>query len=206
MININEQDKNRIKDAIAQAESTTSGEIVPLIVRASDNYPHADFAGGIIAQALAMIAAIWFLPTFDYLYFTVAAIVGFLIGYVATRFIPTIKRAILGKKIVTEEVYQRAIQAFFEHGVSETRDRTGILIMISLLERRVQIVADRGINEKVKEGEWDETVSLILKGVKHKSLVAGLCDGILRCGEILTKDFPIKSDDTNELKNDLLIE
>lgn len=201
-----DEDNQRIKQAVKKAEASTSGEIVPLIVQASDPYPHADLAGGIVGQSLALIAGIWLVPDLDYVASILFLVGGFLIGYLATRFISPLKRAILGNRIVSTEVYQRALQAFFELGIMNTRDRTGILIMVSLLEHKVQVLADTGINEKVTEGTWDGVVTLVLNGIKSGSVINGLCDAIEKCGKILSNDFPIKDDDTNEIKNDLIVD
>jgi putative membrane protein len=203
---ITEQDKKQIAEAVEQAESTTSGEIVPLIVHASDRYRHADLAGGIIGQAVALIAGMWLIPGFDYTYAIVLMVAGFAVGYLITRHAPFMKRMLLGKKAVSEEVYQRALQAFFEQGLANTRDRTGILIMVSLLEHRVQVIADKGINDKVPKAAWDQVVQDVLQGIKRGSLIEGLEKAVRHCGEILSKDFPIKHDDTNELDNELIVE
>lgn len=201
-----EADKNKIAQAVKEAEAATSGEIVPLIVKCSDNYPHADQAGGIIGLVLALIGCIWFLPYFDYTWLVAALTGGFVLGYLAVRFIPPLKRAVLGGKVVQIEVYQRALQAFFEQGLTGTRDRTGVLIMVSLMERRVQVLADEGINKVVPKGTWDRVVGLVLDGIGKNSLIDGLCEAIKLCGEILAKDFPIRSDDRNELADDLIVE
>lgn len=203
---LSEQDKKRIEQAVKEAESTTSGEIVPVMVKASDPYPSADLTGGLIAMALGLGALIWLVPVLEALLLAIVLTGSFLAGFFLTRYFPPIKRLLLGKQILEAEVYQRALQAFFELGLTRTRDRTGILIMVSLLEHRVQVIADQGINEKVSEGTWNEIVNLVLDGIKKNSLPDGLCSGIERCGQILTKDFPIKSDDTNELKNSLVVE
>lgn len=203
---ISEQDKKQIAEAVRQAESVTSGEIVPLIVQASDRYRHADLAGGIIGQAIALIAGMWLIPGFDYAYAIALMVAGFAVGYLNTRYLPFVKRMLLGKKAISEEVYQRALQAFFELGLANTRDRTGILIMVSLLEHRVQVIADKGINEKVPEGTWEQVVQDVLQGIKRGSLIEGFEKAIKHCGEILSKDFPIKHDDTNELDNELVVE
>jgi len=203
---ISEQDKERISQVVKQAESNTSGEIVPLIVHASDAYPHADLAGGIIGQALLLLAGVWLLPDLDLAYLLTTQVVGFIAGFILTRRVPWIKRFILGRRTVETEVYQRAVQAFLEHGLTRTRDRTGILIMTSLLERRVQVLADEGINKKVPEGTWDGVVSLVLDGIRSGSLIDGLCAAVLRCGEILSEEFPIKDDDVDELADKLIVE
>ena len=79
----------------------------------------------------------------------------------------------------------------------------GILILVSLLEHRVQVLADSGINARVKPGTWDEVVEIILAGIRRGDLCQGLCDAIDRCGEILGREFPIQPDDVNELPDRL---
>ena len=63
--------------------------------------------------------------------------------------ISTLDRLIIPRKIMANKVKERAVRYFMESGVSNTRDRTGILIFISILERRVELLADRGIAEKI---------------------------------------------------------
>ena len=206
IMKLSEADKNRIEEAVKKAESTTSGEIVPLIVHAADAYPHADFVGAFIGQAIFLVAGMWIFPDFDYFIAAALLIAGFILGFFFVHFTPSVKRFLIGHKVIETEVYQRAVQAFVEHGLVKTRDHTGILIMVALMEHRVRVLADEGINAKVKADQWDEVVGLVLKGVANKSLADGLVAAIERCGEILTADFPIKADDTNELSNKLIIE
>jgi len=203
---LTDQEKERITEAVKRAESETSGEIVPVIVASSDAYPHADLTGGLVGLilffAVGLVTLPWFLPI------PVSALItsGFLAGFFITRFTPGLKRFVIGEKVAQTEVHQRALQAFFEHGLTGTRDRTGILILVTMLERRVQVLADEGINKKVEPGTWDEVVRLVLSGIKAGSLADGLAAGVERCGEILKKDFPIKPDDTNELPNEVIVE
>ncbi|MCZ7584684.1 MAG: hypothetical protein M5R36_15850, partial [Deltaproteobacteria bacterium] len=72
---------------------------------------------------------------------------------------------------------------------------------VSLFERRVEVLADEGINAKVEPGTWDEVVRLILDVIRRGSLADGLVAGIERCGDILAAHVPIRAGDTNELSN-----
>jgi putative membrane protein len=80
------------------------------------------------------------------------------------------------------------------------------LIFISLLEREVEVLADRGINEKVPPGTWEDIVRLLTGELKAGHAGAGLCKAIQRCGDILAEHFPRPSDDTDELANRLVTE
>jgi putative membrane protein len=92
-----------------------------------------------------------------------------------------------------------------ESGVYDTRDRTGILIFISALEHRVELLADKGINEKIPGEKWDSIVHHIVNGIKSGALVKHLTESISRCGELLAEHYPIQPDDVNELKDDMAV-
>jgi putative membrane protein len=95
---------------------------------------------------------------------------------------------------------QRAAElAFHQLGMVETRGRTGILIYVSLLERRVVVLADRGIHARVAEGTWDGVVARVVEGIRRGQADDGLVEGIRLCGEILARHVPPQPNDPNEL-------
>lgn len=193
----------RVEEAVARAESRTSGEIVPMVVDRSDAYLHVDFIGALIVQFAAFLAAVWLLPVYDYLSLLAFQVLGLLAGFFLFRYVSPLKRICLSPKVAEEEVFERALRAFREMAVSRTVERTGILILVSLLEHRVQVLADSGINARVKPGTWDEVVEIVLAGIRSGDLCRGLCDAIDRCGEILAVEFPVQPDDVNELHDGL---
>jgi putative membrane protein len=85
-----------------------------------------------------------------------------------------------------------------------TKDRTGIMIYISLLERKVEVLADAGINEQVDADYWDKLVATLLIQISEGKIVDGLVHAISECGKSLEKSFPIQSDDLNEITDDLI--
>ena len=116
-----------------------------------------------------------------------------------------LKRLFISDREIEEEVEEAAVTGFFREGLYRTRDETGILIFISVFERRVWVLADRGINDKVKEGQWDDIVRMIIEGIKSKDQANAICKAVDKVGMILKEHFPIKQDDSDELKN-LIIE
>ena len=119
--------------------------------------------------------------------------------------IPFIDRLIVPKSVMRQKVNQRAERHFLESGVYDTKDRTGILIFISYLERRVELLADKGISEKIPQEKWDAIVGHIIDGIKSNQLVKHLSGSIRECGNLLAEQFPIQPDDENELKDDIHI-
>ena len=104
-----------------------------------------------------------------------------------------------------EEVEEAALTSFYRQGLNKTRDKTGILIFISVFEHQVRVLADQGINDRVDSSVWQELVDTIIAGIKTRRQAEAICVAVVRCGELLTEHFPIKHDDTDELSN-LIVE
>jgi putative membrane protein len=197
----NDREKARIEAAVRAAEMKTSGEIVPLVVDTSYDYPRAEIlGGGCFAMGTALLLA-WafgessewvFLPIFLALYLPCKWLV---------RFSPGLKRLLVHPAEIAAEVEEKALVSFVEQGLHHTRDETGILILISLFEHRVYVLADRGINNVVPLHTWDEIVQTVTTGIHDGRACDALCAAIGRCGELLEGHFPAKHDDTNELPN-----
>jgi len=71
--------------------------------------------------------------------------------------------------------------------VFRTAERTGILIFLSLFERRVVILADSGIHARVADGEWDAMVARIVEGIRRGDPGAALAAAIRDCGDLLVR-------------------
>ena len=110
------------------------------------------------------------------------------------------------KYFLTSSVYGMAKKEFYKLGVDKTRDKTGILVLILLDKKQFYILADEGRNEIVPENTWekikDEMQKMFIKG----NFCKGIIYGIDEIGLLLTKHFPIKPDDTNELSNKVALD
>jgi len=200
-----DNEKERIRQAIVAAESKTAGEIVPMIVTSSARYTEIELLGLIAGLFVGMIAeGIWSDP-WGSPFLNLWPVVGAMLGFLLCR-IPAVKRSLTSKGRVAEAMHTTCLAAFTEHGLHYTRDHTGILILISLLEHRVEVLADRGINQKVSAGTWDEIVRLITAGIKSGNACDAFCKAIERCGDILAAHFPRQADDKDELPNRLVTE
>ncbi|SEA56515.1 putative membrane protein [Desulfuromusa kysingii] len=199
------EEQQKIEAAVRKAETKTSGEIVPMLVNSSYEYPRAELIGaGTLALAVGLIfswavggeSIWWFLPAF---------IVSFFVFQLLIRNLPDLKRKLINPAEFDLEVKEKALVSFVEQGLHETRDKTGILILISLFEHRVQVLADSGINAKVPKNTWNELVDTIIHGLKTGDSCNAICQAVERCGELLETHFPRKDDDSDELPN-LIIE
>ena len=105
-----------------------------------------------------------------------------------------------------KSIHELAKEEFIRLGINKTRDSTGILIFILLEGRQFYILADDGINEKIPQSVWDairdEMQSKFVKGEFCK----GILHGLTEVGKILSKHFPVKPDDKNEISDRVRIE
>ncbi len=204
MIQLTQSDRDKISQAVLEAEKHTTGEIVPMIVAQSDDYPGARWRLAIVTALLFGFLAYFFVDDFDPVWILWAQIPGLYIGYGLGTFGAVLRPFLLSSKI-DEEVHQRALQAFFSRDLHATKDRTGILVMASLLEHRVEILADTGINAKVSKDMWQEIVTDMVGRIKSGDLTEGFCTAVRECGEVLAKDFPGTHDNPNEISNKVII-
>lgn len=109
------------------------------------------------------------------------------------------------KKQTDLSVKDLALQEFYNLKMDETRDKTGILLFILLNERKFQILADEGINEKVSPDTWQAQAEVFTDFFKKKKYTDGVITVLQNMGKILTEYFPIKDDDTNELSDEVVI-
>lgn len=204
------QEQERIRGRVEQAEKSTSGEIVPMVVATSSRYPAAGLLGALIvslALALAVTAAAslrrpWgSFRMMDLWLFPAVFAVCFVPAHELISRVPALKRLFITPAEIQEEVEEAALTSFYREGLGNTRDRTGILIYVSMFERRAFVLADKGINDKVAPGSWQELVDLIAAGFGRGEHAEAICAAVTRCGEMLREHFPVRRDDTNELKN-----
>ena len=200
-----DSDKAMIMQAVIAAEKQTSGEIVPVIAHQSGDYAEVFRKISAIGIGLAAVIAICVharYPFFDVRYLILFPILGHSLGYVLMPF-GALTRWVVGGTELAENVHNGALAAFSRHGLHHTKGETGVLIYISLLEHRVEILADRGIHSKVGEGYWREEVAKIVAGIKEKRAASALAEVIQEIGAKLAQHFPAAPGDKNELPDDL---
>jgi putative membrane protein len=198
----------RVETAIADAESRTSGEIVPILVRRSSTVGHVP----LLAFCLVLLGVLLSdLPVYlsrlggpHWLWLTASWALAFGLAVAISRLDVT-QRLLTSKTDQIQQVEMRAEVEFYEHGVGRTEGHTGILLYVSLMEHRAVVLADRAIAEKVDGQVWQELVDLMIQGVKRGDFADGMTQAIQRCGDLLSPYFPIPEGDANELRDHLVV-
>lgn len=200
---LTENDKQEIAAAIQGAELKTSGEIVFAITDASGRYSHATLQGAMAGSILAA-ATYLALPmehTIALLLWTEIIAFGFF--YALVSYFPW-RRWFIRPQEMEECVFDAAFREFYNSGLYKTREANGVLIYLSGLERRVVVLGDKGIHEKMGEQHWHEVRDMIIRGIKDGKAKEGICDAVMSCSAVLAKNFPRLPDDTNELPNHVI--
>jgi putative membrane protein len=197
----------QINAAVEEAEKSTAGEIVCMVHTTSYHYPMSDVIGG---AALAMPTALALTPpvggwlwigTQNMWVFLSILVPAFALGYWIVKHIPWLKRIFISNREMAEEVEEAAVTSFFKHGLYRTKDGTGILIFISVFERKVWVLADGGIDAKVSGDHWRSVVASITEGIRNNQAAAAICLAVDTIGQTLAEHFPVAPDDINELEN-----
>lgn len=208
-----------IEAVVREAEGKTSAEIAGAMIKESSDYARHELLGAIIVGLFFFTGVTVFTPsleswiqtlTWSYSSLLLVGAAGFStflvigIAYFLANLAP-IDRWIVPRRVMNEEVRRRAIRHFLESGVHRTRERNGLLIFVSLLERRIEIVADIGIADKVPPETWEAVVAGMRESLRSGDTAEALARAVSQCGDILAGHFPPRPDDINELSNKVQI-
>ncbi|HEX5759718.1 MAG TPA: hypothetical protein VF121_11025 [Thermoanaerobaculia bacterium] len=200
-------DREAIRAAVEEAERRTAGEIVPYVVAASDEYPNAAWRGAalgamtlpLLAWAAHGVLGLWGGQLFVWMVLPAAG--GAALGWLLAL-LPAVRRALIGREAMERRVRRRAAVAFLEEEVFTTRDRTGILLFLSLFEHRVVVLGDAGINQRVEEAEWRDIVRTVTEGIRAGRPGAAVAAAVRECGALLERHgVARRPDDADELEN-----
>ena len=217
------QDQHAIvTDAVASAESMTSGEIVTVLADRSDGYTDVVlmWSAGIAFTAMSLFAILPrpFLDLWDSLIggwthewtngeiATMTIMLG-LIAFVVTWVLlswDALRFRVVPGPVKTARVHDRAISHFKVGAERRTHGRTGVLIYLSMQEHRAEIVADRPIAERVSADVWGEAMADMLSDIKRGCVAEGMAAGVRDVGQVLAEHFPRTADDVNELPDRLI--
>jgi putative membrane protein len=200
---LSEQDRKAIADTIAKAEARTSGEIVFAVAEASSNYQHAALLGAIFGMAGVSTLYLIFpmVHTINMVLWVELVSFAFLYAILSNL---SCRRWFIPGREMDFQTREAAFFEFYSRGLYRTRDANGILIFLSHLERKVVILGDKAIHEKMGDRHWDEVRDKIVQGIRNGKAREGICAAIECCGDALARHFPYRPDDTNELPDTVI--
>ena len=219
---LSEADHDRISAAVAAAEGHSAGEIVTILTDRSDGYWDLALAWAAVVAATALLvlslAPAFWLGLIDRAIgawgsaWTPGEIFAVALGVATLKFLgmllvqlwQPLKFLLVPPPVKARRVLARALTCFKVGAERRTHGRTGILIYLSMRERRAEIVADAAITGKVAPDVWGEAMAAMLPEIRAGRIADGMVAAIERVGAVLAEHFPRAEDDTNELPDRLI--
>ena len=221
-------DLEAIAAAVHDAEKRTTGEIYCIVAEESSDYaetPLAWAAGvALLAPALLLLGGVHVTIPDLFQGWTAAqmteaaesaarhALIGAIVLqgvlFVVTAILvalPPVRRALTPGGLKRDRVRKRAQEHFIAKNLSGTRERTGVLIFVSLAERMAELIADEGIAEHVPPHVWDRAMAALTEGLKRGEPAAGFAAAVGLCADVLAERFPARADNPNELPDAVVI-
>jgi putative membrane protein len=187
-MDLSQQDRDRISAAIRAAEAKTSGEIVCVLAEtSSDARALPILVAAIVALALPWLLDAWTAMTVHRI--LSLQILAFVV-LVPALCPPAIRVALLPRRARRAAAHRAALEQFVIRGIARKKDRSGVLIFVSLAERYARIIADEGIASRVAQSEWQIAIDTLVEHIGDGRIAEGFIDAIERCGSVLAAHFP----------------
>lgn len=194
---------DQIAAKVASIEESTAGELVVGVVGMSDAY--MGFRALLAGVPTLLCSAAWILAGCEegVEVFVVWQTLIYLGVFLVSGLSPVLRFL---SRFDGDRVEERAFQMFAERGVYRTQDASGVLILLSVLERRVVILGDSGIDAKLGADGWNGYVQQISEGIRSGRALESLLSALEALGLELAASFPPREGDTNELDNAVVVE
>jgi len=219
---LSEADHAAVTAAVARAEQTSDGEIVVVVAPRSDSYHdvglhYAVLAMLLVPPVLAVLPQGWIDRSRGAVFgwnaepgraaLMILLFVLLAVMFLAVRFLLAwmpLRMKLTPATTKNRRVRRRAIEMFRASAEHRTVGRTGILLYLSLLEHRAEIVADQAIHSRVEADAWGEAMAALVERVKVGKTGEGIAIAVEAIGAVLAEHLPASHDNPNEISDRLI--
>ncbi|HEX8440409.1 hypothetical protein [Archangium sp.] len=191
--------KAKTAEAVKAVEARTTAEVVVSVHRTSGHYRHTDYLVGFVLSLVTLVAMLYLPTEFPLEFFPLDVALSFVAGAYLSAALPGLRRRLTSRKLLEASVRTAARAAFVELGVSRTTGRTGILVFVSAFERRVEVVADLGVDTAALGPEWEEALAKLSAAVASSESPEPFFEALALMAPPLERLLPRSDDDVNEL-------
>jgi putative membrane protein len=195
--------RERVIEAVRAIELETSAEVVVALRPASGHYRHTDYLVGVLCAFALLCVFLYHPEPFEYDFLPLELGAAFGLGALASAYFGPLRRALTSKQLRAASVRRAARETFVDLGVSRTRARTGVLVYVSMLEQRVEIVPDIGVNAGALEAVLRQAQAAIEGGFVRGPSFDRFVAALRRFGPALATALPRDDDDVNELGDEV---
>jgi putative membrane protein len=189
---LNNQERSRLDKRVAEAEKRTGAQIVVAVVQRSDSYlelPWKAFALGVsVAGLLVFIFDLLWPEWHSQTVVLISAVTILIMGILSallSLYIPKLARLFLAAHRAEAEVRQYAESLFLSHELFATRRRTGILLLVSLFERRVILLPDKGFSKRLSQKAMQKIIAQMTPSLASGQVTRALENGLIKLTETL---------------------
>jgi putative membrane protein len=194
-----------LAEAVREIEKNSNAEIVVVVRGRSGTYRHADYLFGGIVALVGLIFVLFSPFEFHTFWVPFDVIALFVAGAFVSSRGDWLRRLLTTKKFRVKAARAGAAAMFYEAGIANTSAENGVLIYLSLLERRLEVIADRGILKAVPPLKWNHSV-FALKQVARDPDPAKVIAALRDLGNVLAEYVPATGENPNELADGPRIE
>ncbi|WP_396588687.1 TPM domain-containing protein [Bermanella sp. R86510] len=200
---LSKKQQDKLTESVKKVEKVTDAELVTVLARASDNYHYiptlwaAMFA--LLTPGVLSFSPFW-LGWFELI---IAQSSVFVVLALVFR-LPFLKYKLVPNSVKKFRAEMMAKRMFLEQGLHHTKGETGILIFVSEAEHYVEILADRGISDKVDNQVWQKIVNEFTAQVKKGAVLEGFETCIASVAEVVS-DIAPATEKKNELPDRLVL-
>jgi putative membrane protein len=189
---------DQIAECVREIEALTDAELVIVVRARSGSYRHADYLCGALLAYAGLLFLLFSPWSFAHYWVAVDVALLFALGVFVCSRSDALRRRLTSKKRRAEAVRTGAAAMFYEAGVANTMNEMGVIVYLSLLERRLELIADRGVLSAAPPLEWNECVFDLHK-VGRRPQLQTLLDALRNLGALLAKCLPPTGENPNEL-------
>lgn len=183
-------------------EARSRAEVVVTVRAAADPYRDVDLLAGLVPALVVLLGYLYLPITFTDDLIGPAIVLAFTLGMFAAR-LPAVRRACLARRRTAAAARTAARAAFVDLGVSDTRARTGLLVFVALLERRVEVVLDLGIARAPLPPSWPAALAALERSLARGPDVRTFRSALAALAEPLADALPRQPGDRNELPDEV---
>ena len=198
--------KNNLYETIEDIENNSLVEIVGIVRQQSEKYRDVGLLFAAITTAILYTVLIIIPATINPYLIYLSTIVFYLIAYFGIMAAPSFLRLFICSKRQNKAVELMSRAVFQKGGIRHTQEKIGVLFFVSILEKKVKIIADRGAEMSVPLEEWEKIQAQFDKTFDSSDAQNNFLKSLTSTKEIFSKYIPPVEDDINELPDNLKVD
>lgn len=185
---------------VKELEHATSAELVIVVRARSGHYRHADYIFGFLLAFAGLLFLLFSPVEFHQVWVAIDVALLFILGSLLSSRSTTLRRMFTTRKSRAAAARTGAAAMFYEAGIANTEKELGVLVYLSLFERRLELIADRGVLKAVPAEEWNERLFELHQAGRQPDIKTFLA-ALRNLGMLLSQHLPATHENPDELPN-----